>query len=573
MKKKQLEQNVLLGLLGLSILSVSPFLLSPSAEAAQTSLYDQYQTQQGRGSEARGVLSDEEATRLQKERELADLKEQVRRAQQAAGIQTTESRKAETQKDTAQDSGDVGAGDFLDRVNSILTQYGHQPVSTTTGAQDAISDAAGTPEPTFTTGPAPQAQAPKPAPSIQPATSKEGRYNFDWRGTPLQQTIYSVAKIAGKGIVINGSLDGSVYGSLHQATCGQALDYLSRAYNFNWMEDGNNIIVGTDSVMMQNAVLPVSFLNKEKVAEELRGLGLSNVYANSETGMISVTGTPYQIAEAKKHLQLIDHPVAQCLIVAQLIEIDHGKDLNLGFQYSLPTYSHEAESSSDSSDDSGSSSDLKGPWLPKLTFSASSQASRALNKGKVIARPMVMSLNGEEGKVQFGDKVPILSETSTNSATNITVIYQDVGTTLTITPTINEAAGDISLKVATEVSNIVSWLSSGQTRAPRIATRQATTSAHLHSGQSLVIGGLMSSTELDNLSGIPGLMNLPILGKLFSYHTRSRSYSEVYIMITPYIVTDNIDPQKLLKETKSIQKFTGDESFYGHVLPKSGFAR
>jgi type II secretory pathway component GspD/PulD (secretin) len=104
------------------------------------------------------------------------------------------------------------------------------------------------------------------------------------------------------------------------------------------------------------------------------------------------------------------------------------------------------------------------------------------------------------------------------------------------------------MKVDAEISNISKWVTSGQTTAPQIASRHATTSAHLHSGQSFVIGGLMSVNELDNLSGIPGLMDLPFLGKLFSYHSVSKSYGEVYIMITPYIVTDNIDPKDILRK-------------------------
>lgn len=57
----------------------------------------------------------------------------------------------------------------------------------------------------------------------------------------------------------------------------------------------------------------------------------------------------------------------------------------------------------------------------------------------------------------------------------------------------------------------------------------------------------MNVEELDNLSGIPGLMDIPILGKLFSYHKKSKSYSEIFIMVTPYIVSDDIDPKALLK--------------------------
>lgn len=102
--------------------------------------------------------------------------------------------------------------------------------------------------------------------------------------------------------------------------------------------------------------------------------------------------------------------------------------------------------------------------------------------------------------------------------------------------------------VSTEVSNITKWIKSGNVSAPQIATRKADTIAHVKSGESFVIGGLMSMSDLDNLSGIPGLMDLPILGSLFRYHSKSREYTEVFIMLTPYIVSDDIDPAALLRK-------------------------
>ena len=575
MTNRTLEKRVLAGLLGLTLGACSPVVFQPSVtEAASSSLYSQYQAEVRDASIARNAVVDQDTehmTRAEKEKLLRDLQEQVREAQaevdakngktssastfkastQTATSQTTAStKKDDGKKEDASKKTDAkevdtseGPNDFLSRVRRILDSYGQdQKKETTASSAQAVAQ---------------QKAAEEQKKQADPNLFVK-KFNYDWRGTPLQQTLYTVAKIAGKGIVINGDLQGSVYGSLHQASCDQVLDYLSRAYNFNWQTDGNNIIIGTDSVMMQSAVLPVNYVSQAKVVEELKALGLATAYANSETGTVSITGTPYQIKEAQKRLAAIDHPVAQCLLVAQLIEIDHGKDKDLGFKYSLPTYSHDADASATSE-----TSKFRGPWLDKLTFSASSAANKALSKGKVIARPMVMALNGEQGMVKFGDQVPILSQTSTSSSTNVTVEYKDVGTTLTVTPSISEASGEITLKVATEVSNIVSWMQSGSTRAPQIATRQATTSAHLHSGQSFVIGGLMSSKELDNLSGIPGLMQLPILGELFKYHSRSRTYAEVFVMLTPYIVTDNIDARQLLREAESVKAYTGGEDYYG----------
>ena len=269
----------------------------------------------------------------------------------------------------------------------------------------------------------------------------------------------------------------------------------------------------------------------------------SNIFANSETRSVSVTGTPYQVAAAVRHMSAIDKPVSQCLVLAQLIEINHGDKLDLGMQYSLPTYSHTGTTSGITD-----SSSFKGNWLEKLTFSANATASKSLSKGKVVSRPMIMVMNGQEGVVNFGDQVPILSSTTTSSSTSMTAEYKDIGTNLTITPAIDEVTGTISMKIAAEISNITSWISKGETTAPQISTRKATTSAHLKSGQSFVIGGLMSVKDLDNLSGIPGLMNLPILGELFKFHSQTKEYSEVYIMITPYIVTDDIDPKEILRQ-------------------------
>lgn len=373
----------------------------------------------------------------------------------------------------------------------------------------------------------------------------EGRYNFDWQGTPLAQSIYAVAKIAHKDVVVNGGLEGKVFMSLHNVTCEQAMQRLASAYNFNWMIDENAIIVSTSDLMLQSKVFDVHHsFDMEKLAKEIHALGIQaeNIFANSEQRTVSVTGTPYQLQAAEQRLKSIDRPISQCLILAQLIEVNHGKNTNLGFQYSLPTYSHEAQTSG------STESTFGGNFLEKLTFSASATASRQLSNGKVIARPMIMMMNGQTGEVNFGEQVPIMTTTATTSSTQVSVEYRDIGTKLTITPAIDESNNQITMKINTEISNITSWSNNKQTSAPQISTRKATTSAHLRSGQSFVIGGLMSVRDLDNLSGIPGLMNLPILGELFKYHSKSKEYAEVFIMITPYIVTGDIDPKEILRQ-------------------------
>lgn len=529
MKKKDLRQNIFLGLMGASILGGS-FLFSPAVSYAASAQDSQAVVAQMAGT----TQDDPNAFTARIQRILDDYHQDIRARQQA---------RQKLFEHHSQAAEAASAATALDTDSSVALAPEQTPASVTPSASSSLP-------------PIPRANTAR--------LASDGRYNFDWQGTPIAQSIYAVAKRAHKDVVVNGNLDGNVYMSLHNVTCEQAMQRLSAAFNFNWMTDDNAIIVSTSQLMMQSKVFPVHHaFDLEKLSKELQALGIAetNIYANSEQRTVSVTGTPYQLKQVEQRLSSVDRPISQCLVVAQLIELQHGRDNNLGFQYSLPTYSHSAETNS--SGDSSSSS-LKGPWLDKLTFSGSVTANRELSKGKVVARPMVMMLNGQEGMVNFGEQVPVMSTTSTSSSTEISVDYKDVGTKLTITPSINEEDGEITLKIDTEVSNITKYITQGQTSAPQISTRQATTSAHLRSGQSFVIGGLMSAKDLDNLSGIPGLMNLPILGELFKYHSHSKSYAEVYIMVTPYIVTDDINPKELLRKADTSFEEEGNSDGHKH---------
>lgn len=297
--------------------------------------------------------------------------------------------------------------------------------------------------------------------------------------------------------------------------------------------------------MLQNDTFHIRYVyNMQNIKDEIKSMGIDedSIFVNNNQGTVSVSGTPYQLSQVRKKLAAIDKPVQQCLLIAQLIEVDHGDKLDLGMQYSLPTYSHSGVSAGRTDDLS-----FKGNWGEKLTFSASANAAKELNKGKVIARPMIITHNGEAATFNMSSSIPIMTSTATSSSTTMTVEYKDVGTIMTVKPLINTIDNKVSLSINAEVSNVVGWVTSGQSTAPQINKKVADTAVTVKNGQSFIIGGLMSAEEIDNLSGIPGLMDIPILGKLFSYHKKSKTYSEIFIMVTPYIVSDDIDPKALLR--------------------------
>ena len=171
-------------------------------------------------------------------------------------------------KDTDTEA-DTTASDADGDIKPVPAQVEVKPVTTPEAKTETTSEAA------------PAAVPPKPA---TPPQLKEGRYNFDWQGTPIAQSLYAVAKIAHKDVVVNGDLEGKVFISLHNVTCNQAMDYLSNAFNFNWMVDDNAIVVSTSELMLQSQVFKIHHaVDMDKIKEEQDEEGYQTDYPTNRT--------------------------------------------------------------------------------------------------------------------------------------------------------------------------------------------------------------------------------------------------------------------------------------------------
>lgn len=371
------------------------------------------------------------------------------------------------------------------------------------------------------------------------------KYNFDWQGAPLTTVFYALGKISNTNIVVvdtDDLSDAKVYATFNNATIEEIIKYLTATYGLNYtFENGNYIVAKDKDTMLQSQRFLIHYADKEKIKEEIKALGIdeTNIYSNDQYGAITITGNSYELEQAAKLIKSIDKPITQCLIVAQLIESTHTKDLEAGLNYTMPSYTHNV-------DDPLSHQN----WGTKMTFGVTSALNEALTKGKVLSRPIITTENGNEATLFMGDRVPIPQQSTGDGTTNITFDYQDVGTTLKIKPNIDKSTGVVSLNVTTEIKNITKYISQGGMQAPQISSREAKTIAHLKSGQTFVIGGLMSKEDFDTISGIPILRELPILGKLFEYHKKNKSNTEVFIAITPYIIGENDNPNNIICDIK-----------------------
>ena len=164
-------------------------------------------------------------------------------------------------------------------------------------------------------------------------------------------------------------------------------------------------------------------------------------------------------------------------------------------------------------------------------INATIQALVSKGKARVLSRPNIVVLSGEAAAIQVGGKIPYTTQTDNGPDVQL----ENYGIILQLKPIV-DAADRISSAIHTEVSNIGGQTVNG---SPIIYTRRADTVMTLESGSTIVIGGLMDSSESKNVSKIPLLGDIPILGEFFKYTSKNRDKRELIILITPYIITDD----------------------------------
>ena len=160
---------------------------------------------------------------------------------------------------------------------------------------------------------------------------------------------------------------------------------------------------------------------------------------------------------------------------------------------------------------------------------------------RIISRPVILAQNNQEARILIGSERPFIQASRslpTDAGVRDQIIqYRDVGTKLTIVPTINED-GYVNLQVLQEVSTATAEVQFG---APIISTREASTLLFVKDGQTAVIGGLIDRQQEKTRSGIPILMDIPLIGGLFGSRRETTTHSELFLFLTPYVITTDAD--------------------------------
>jgi len=193
------------------------------------------------------------------------------------------------------------------------------------------------------------------------------------------------------------------------------------------------------------------------------------------------------------------------------------------------------------------SAELGIEWTVDSSLAVVAHALAGQSNANILSTPNLLTLDNEEAKIMVGQNVPFVSGyyTTTTSSTPIQIIERkDIGIQLTIKPQISEG-GTIKMKIYQESSSIASTSS---TTGIITNKRAIETNALADNGHILVLGGLIQDSTSDTYAMVPLLGNIPYLGWLFRYQTRSRSKTNLMVFLRPTIVRNADDDAVLLND-------------------------
>jgi len=281
------------------------------------------------------------------------------------------------------------------------------------------------------------------------------------------------------------------------------------------------------------------------------------VVAETNSNTLLLSASPRYFDRFKQLIDELDQPQAQVLIQVILAEVTLGKNSELGVEWTVRT--RDGGVATATGTDFGVANDVKqlGGFSSAITGRDVGFVLRALeadSRLEVLSRPQILTADNQKATINIGQRIPLVTDSRVSGATDNPIVinsyrYEDVGVLLTVTPKISPD-GFVKMEVEPTVSEISSsqvTVSPG-VNVPIISQRKATTTVSVQSGQSVIIGGLISTSDDRRRSKVPFLGNVPYLGVLFRSSKMTTDRKELLIILTPQVLLTAGDGKRLTQE-------------------------
>jgi len=443
--------------------------------------------------------------------------------------------------------------------------------------------------------------APPAPPAPAPVAGGPGRLSMDFRDADVNNLLRIIAEVSGMNVVAGGDVTGKVTVRLMNVEWQQALDVILKINNMGYELDGNVIRVAplgkleaerkaredarvaaarakeTEQrvqVQVEPLVDKVISVNYTKAADVVKNLDRlktpgrtdASIAVDDRTNTLIIRETAAAIAKMEALLKRLDVPTPQVLIEARIVEATRSFSQSLGVEYGFFTNSQVQLSKGGltplSVFTSFPAGDVKTPFdtdfkVPvAISFPATGvgaagiaiaaygqygqlfarlSAAESEGKTRTLSAPKVATLDNQEAEIRQGTQVPY---TTVDSSGRTVIAFMDAFIRLKVTPHITNDRR-ISMKVEAEKTDPGTKIEFAGGFAYPLMQNKATTNILVSNGGTVVIGGLMKTTDSETETGLPWLRNIPILGWAFkSTSIGPNLKNELLIFLTPTILEE-----------------------------------
>jgi general secretion pathway protein D len=393
------------------------------------------------------------------------------------------------------------------------------------------------------------------------------------RQATVRQAYQLIAEMAGLGVIFDAALpDTPAEVDLKDLTAREALDALARSTRtFYKVTAKGTITVAPDTAdkrreyaeeMIQNFYLGNA--DPKETIELLRVVADTRAAAYiSSSNSIAVRDTPERLQAVQRLLAAVDKARPEVVIDVEIMEVDRTRLREYGLQIATPG-SAGIDGSIDV--DNGaltlrslrnlSQADAFISGMPALYY----RLLKTDANTRTLANPHLRATDGVAASAKFGERVPVPSVTFSPFATGGTpqqpitsYTYENIGVNLDITPR-THPNDDVTLVVKMDLSSVAGQ---GYAGLPTFASRQLTTQIRLRDGETNILAGMIRDDERSSLDGVPGLSDIPVIGRLFGRNRTERQQTDIVLTLTPHIVrvldlTDaDLAPFKVARDTSA----------------------
>lgn len=292
------------------------------------------------------------------------------------------------------------------------------------------------------------------------------------------------------------------------------------------------------------------------VAAVLKGMVKpKEIFVDDKLNLIVMRDTADVIRVAERMIAAQDMAEPEVMLDVEVLEVGTSLLDNIGIQY--PSQISYSVVGAAGTAGSATLSELRnrGSGMVRVSLSDPALIINMLHQDgdtNLLANPRIRVKNREKANIHIGDKVPVITNTTTATGlVSQSITYLDVGLKLDVEPTVY-LDSEVGIKVGLEVSNIVKQIqNTNGSLTYQIGTRNASTSLRLKDGETQILAGLINKEDRKAGNGIPGLGQLPIFGRLFSSRSDTASKTEVVLLITPRVVRNIIRPESPIEEFPS----------------------